>query len=82
MLLETKKFIYDEYQNAKKTTIKHSLDNRTLVFNKCWNYVDSMKYVNFNTVTKPIMDFPGVITEEVDLSPITIEKLYKITIKR
>lgn len=78
-----KQEMFDEYQNGPLVTIKKTIGTSSFitVFNKCWDYKDSMKNITFNTVTKPL-EQPNVSFTEIDLKPVASLKIYKVTIKR
>lgn len=80
---EQKNKLYEDYLSQKTKILRVDAPNgMKLLFNKTWDYKDSLKNITFKSINKPSIDYKDIDIETINLMPISNFTYYQITIKR
>jgi hypothetical protein len=83
MLNKDKHEEYEIMQSSPKRRIDVQIPNGPLLkIENAWSYFAGLHDTTLKTTTPITIENPLLVVEEIDLSPVTSKKFYKVTVKR
>lgn len=83
MLNKEKHEEYELMQGSSKSAVDVQIPNGPLLkLQNVWNYFAGLKEITLKTTMPIDVKNPLLKVEEIDLSPVTSKKFYKVTVKR